>query len=114
MAPCSVFMTLFVILVGFVLGVAYFYGAYRTAMTLHDQKSPMAVLIGSLIGRTIFVMFIFYIVADGYANRVLLLLISFLCGRIVFMNSIMKKLENKKRESYFVKILRRVKEFKNK
>lgn len=114
MINCSIFMALLVALVGFVLGVAYFYGAYQTAMTLHKQKAPMAVLMGSFVGRTVFVVFIFYVLANGCLNRVLLLLVGFLCGRVLFMKKIMKKLEGKRHEGYLVTVWRRLKEFRNK
>jgi len=82
-------------IVGFLLGIMYFYGAYHTAMTLHSQKEPMAVLMGSFVGRTLFVGFVFYLTFGGYADRLFILFISFFVGRFIFMKKIMVKLDKK-------------------
>lgn len=100
-------------LVGFVLGLMYFYGAYQTAMALHKQEAPMAVLIGSFIGRTFVVGLVFYLLVDGCASRLLIMFVGFLLGRFIFMTKVMRELEKKQKKSSTTKVMETVNSLKD-
>jgi F1F0 ATPase subunit 2 len=76
-------INLLVLCAGVFLGMGFFYSLWWTIQRGLTSKRPAILFLGSLLLRTSITLILFYFIAHGHWQRLLICLLGFLIGRFI-------------------------------